>query len=179
LKQRPIVEAVKYFLRLVTGITVAFILVMWVYALFFASKDSINKFSDRQWAAKAQQRCLLAIEERKQLADYRIVDSLGTDALGERADLVDKATDTIERFVLEFRKTLPTDPKGIALVTLWLNDYEIYIGDRRSFANDLRSGVNKQFSETSIEGLPLSEKIATFAADNEMKFCKPPIDLSL
>jgi hypothetical protein len=64
-------------------------------------------------------------------------------------------------------------------VTLWLNDYEIYIGDRRSFANDLRSGVNKQFSETSIEGLPLSEKIATFAADNEMKFCKPPIDLSL
>ncbi len=169
----------KFLLRAITGFAVAFIVVMWIYALFFASKDSINRFSDRQWAAKAQARCLLAIEERKQLADYRIVDSLGVDALNERANLVDKATDTIERFVLEFRESLPSDPKGLALVPLWLDDYETYIGDRRSFANDLRSGINEQFSETSVDGLPLSEKIATFAADNEMKFCKPPIDLSL
>ena len=36
-----------------------------------------------------------------------------------------------------------------------------------------------EVAETPIAGLPISEKIATFAADNEMSFCKPPIDLSI
>jgi hypothetical protein len=73
----------------------------------------------------------------------------------------------------------PSDEKGISIVGLWLDDYEIYIADRRSFADDLRAGINLQFSETPIKGLPISEKIATFAADNEMSFCKPPLDLSI
>ena len=152
---------------------------MWVYALFFASRVSINKFEDRDWATAAQSRCLIAREERKQLSDYRIVNQMGVDALKERAELIDRATDTIERFVVEFRESLPTDPKGIELVGLWLDDYQIYIADRRAFADDLRIGVNNQFAETPLEGLPISEKIATFAADNEMSFCKPPIDLSI
>jgi hypothetical protein len=29
------------------------------------------------------------------------------------------------------------------------------------------------------EGLPISEKISTFAADNQMLSCKAPIDLSV
>ncbi len=169
----------KYILRTFLATTVALIVVMWIYALFFASKDSVNKFGDRDWAATAQARCLLAREERAQLSDYRIVNQLGIDVLKERADLIDMATDTIERFIVEFRASLPTDPKGIEIVGLWLDDYEIYINDRRDFANDLRIDVNTQFTETPLDGLPISEKIATFAADNEMSYCKPPIDLSI
>ena len=169
----------KYILRTFLATTVALIVVMWIYALFFASKDSVNKFGDRDWAATAQARCLLAREERAQLSDYRIVNQLGIDVLKERADLIDMATDTIERFIVEFRASLPTDPKGIEIVGLWLDDYEIYINDRRDFANDLRIDVNTQFAETPLDGLPISEKIATFAADNEMSYCKPPIDLSI
>lgn len=152
---------------------------MWIYGLFFASKESINKFNDRQWAQNAQARCLVAVQQRLDLADYRLVDDLGADAFTQRAAIVDRATDTIASFVNEFRLTLPTDAKGIELVGRWLDDYEIYISDRRSFANDLRNGLNLQFSETPLKGLPLSEKIATFAADNEMSNCKPPRDLSI
>ncbi len=152
---------------------------MWIYAFFFASKQSINKFGDRTWAKNAQSRCLIAIKERKQLSDYRVVGDLGVNALAERAQLIDYATDTIERFVVEFRSSLPTDSKGIELVGLWLDDYMIYIADRRSFADELRHGINQPFSETPLEGLPISEKLATFATDNEMSFCKPPIDLSI
>jgi len=152
---------------------------MWIYGLFFASKESINKFNDRQWAQNAQARCLVAAQQRLDLADYRLVDDLGTDALTQRAVIVDRATDTIASFVSEFRQALPTSPKGIELVGRWLDDYEIYISDRRSFADDLRNGLNLQFSETPLKGLPLSEKIATFAADNEMSYCKPPRDLSI
>jgi hypothetical protein len=166
----------KFVLRAIVATAIVLIIAMWVYALFFASKVSVNKFEDRNWAVRAQERCLVAREERKSLSDYRVVDSLGKDALAERADLIDLATDTIEK---EFRRALPSDPKGRELVGLWLDDYEIYIADRREFANNLRAGINERFSETPIEGLPISEKIATFAADNEMSYCKPPIDLSI
>jgi hypothetical protein len=169
----------KFVLRAIVATAIVLIIAMWVYALFFASKVSVNKFEDRNWAVRAQERCLVAREERKILSDYRVVDSLGKDALAERADLIDLATDTIENFVKEFRRALPSDPKGRELVGLWLDDYEIYIADRREFANNLRAGINERFSETPIEGLPISEKIATFAADNEMSYCKPPIDLSI
>lgn len=152
---------------------------MWIYGLFFASKESINKFNDRQWAQNAQARCLIAAQQRLDFADYRLVDDLGTDALTQRAVIVDKATDTIASFVNEFRHSLPADAKGVELVGRWLDDYEIYISDRRSFANDLRDGLNLQFSETPLKGLPLSEKIATFAEDNQMSYCKPPRDLSI
>ena len=117
--------------------------------------------------------------DRKALADYRIVNDLGATALAERAAIIDRATDTIEDFVKEFRVDLPSDPKGKAIVSLWLDDYQIYIADRRTFTDDLRNGINKRFAETPLQGLPISEKIATFAADNEMSYCKPPIDLSL
>ena len=160
-------------------VVIASICAMWIYGLFFASKQAVNKFDDRIWSEKAQSRCLIAEQQRVELADYRIVDDLGADAIAERAMIVDKATDTIESFVKEFRVNLPTDAKGIAIVGLWLDDYEIYIADRRSFADDLRNDINLQFSETAIKGLPISEKIATFAADNEMSFCKPPLDLSI
>ncbi|MFM8777629.1 MAG: hypothetical protein ACKOEH_12250, partial [Actinomycetota bacterium] len=85
------------------GIVILLIVAMWVYALFFATKESVNKFEDRQWAARAQERCSLSQQERKDLADYRIVDDLGPNALAERSMLVDKATDTLQRFVDEFR----------------------------------------------------------------------------
>ena len=169
----------KFVLRAIVATAIVLIIAMWVYALFFASKVSVNKFEDRNWAVRAQERCLVAREERKSLSDYRVVDSLGKDALAERADLIDLATDTIENFVKEFRLTLPSDPKGRELVGLWLDDYVIYIADRREFSNSLRAGINERFSETPIEGLPISEKIATFANDNEMSYCKPPIDLSI
>ena len=158
---------------------IALIAAMWIYGLFFASKEAVNKFADRQWAQDAQARCLIAEQQRLDLADYRLVDDLGVDAISQRAAIVDKATDTIESFVKEFRLKLPSDDKGISIVGLWLDDYEIYIADRRSFADDLRAGINLRFSETPIKGLPISEKIATFAADNEMPFCKPLLDLSI
>ena len=169
----------RLFVRGLLVVVIALITSMWVYGLFFASKQVVNKFEDTQWAVRAQARCLIAEQQRIELADYRLVDNLGTDAIAQRASLVDKATDTIESFVEEFRKSLPSDPKGIAIVTLWLDDYEIYIADRRSFADDLRNGINLQFSETPIKGLPISEKISTFAADNRMSNCKPPLDLSI
>ena len=85
-------------------VVVALICAMWVYGLFFASKQAVNRFEDQDWARNAQARCLVSEQQRIALADYRIIDDLGIDATAQRATIVDKATNTIESFVKEFRK---------------------------------------------------------------------------
>ena len=152
---------------------------MWIYALFFASKESINKIGDESWKANAQQICAVSEKERLSLIDLRKVKDSGDNALAERAQIIDKATDSLERAVNSLAALSVSDSKGQALVPLWLSDYRTHIQDRREYADDLRTGVNEPFSETVTEGLPISEKIATFAADNAAPSCAPPIDLSV
>ncbi|NDG10782.1 MAG: hypothetical protein EB111_02880 [Actinobacteria bacterium] len=164
---------------LILSVVCAAIAAMWVYALFFASKEAVNKIGDEAWTQRADARCLVAKNERLALADYRLIDEAGPQALAGRATLVDRATDTIERMLQDIRETLPNDEKGQALIPLWIADYDTYVADRRAYAERLRAGDNSPFSETTTEGLPLSEKIATFAGDNRMKNCAPPIDLSV
>jgi hypothetical protein len=62
---------------------------------------------------------------------------------------------------------------------MWLDEYEQHVADRREYATQLRDGNNAPFSETTFEGLPLAERLATFAGDNRMPACAPPIDLSV
>ncbi|NBU06381.1 MAG: hypothetical protein EBT38_01545 [Acidimicrobiia bacterium] len=164
---------------LILSVVCAAIAAMWVYALFFASKEAVNKIGDEAWTQRADARCLVAKNERLALADYRLIDEAGPQALAGRATLVDRATDTIERMLQDIRETPPNDEKGQALIPLWIADYDTYVADRRAYAERLRAGDNSPFSETTTEGLPLSEKIATFAGDNRMKNCAPPIDLSV
>ena len=152
---------------------------MWIYGLGFASKESINKIGDEAWKVRSEKICLVSEKERMALIDLRKVKDSGANALAERAQIIDKATDSLERAVNELAGLNVTDPKGQALVPLWLADYRTHISDRRAYTQDLREGVNEPFSETVTEGLPLSEKIATFAADNAIPSCAPPIDLSV
>jgi hypothetical protein len=152
---------------------------MWVYAFFFASKEAVNKIGDEAWTRRAEARCQLAEQERIALADYRLINDPETGGLAARAELVDNATDTLTRMLDDLRATTPTDAKGQALIPIWLADYDTYIADRRAYADQLRRGDNSPFSESTFEGLPLAERIATFAGDNRMPNCSPPIDLSV
>ncbi|MGA1260328.1 MAG: hypothetical protein ACO309_08980, partial [Ilumatobacteraceae bacterium] len=101
------------------------------------------------------------------------------DGLRQRADLVDRATDTLEAMIRSLKADQPADEKGRAIVPLWIAEYERYVDDRRSYAQRLRTGDNAPFSESTFEGLPLAERLATFAGDNRMPACAPPIDLSV
>jgi hypothetical protein len=168
----------RLFARVILSLVVGLIAVMWVYALFFASREAVNKIGDEGWAVRADARCLVAKNERLALADYRTVTDPLTGGLAARAALVDQATDTIESMLRDLRASEPSDEKGQAIVPLWLADYDTYIGDRRAYADQLRRGDNSPFSESTFEGLPLGERISTFAGDNRMRNCATPLDLS-
>jgi hypothetical protein len=166
------------FTRLVVLAFVVSIAAMWVYGLFFASKESINKINDREWAARAQSICEQARTERLALTDLRRLDEVGPGALAGRAELVDQATDIVTRMLDELVAVRPSDAKGQALIPMWEAEYRTYLQDRREYADQLRSGLNRPFAETQSQGLPLSERLETFAGDNEMPTCSPPRDLT-
>jgi hypothetical protein len=165
--------------RTVIGTCIIGLIAMWIYAFGFASKESVNKIEDQAWADRAEGICNQAESERLALADLRQISDAGLNALTERAAIIDKATDTLENAINAISTVGPTDAKGKAIVPLWISDYRQLIVDRREYADQLRSGENVPFSETMIEGLPISEKISTFAADNRMSSCKVPMDLSI
>jgi hypothetical protein len=96
-----------------------------------------------------------------------------------RADLVDRATDSLEQMLNDIEADPPSTEKGLALVPKWIADYRIYIEDRRDYANELRTGQLTTFSETLVEDVPVSERIGKFARENEMRACQAPFDLIL
>ena len=152
---------------------------MWIYAFVFSSREAVNKIADENWQARAEEICSRANVERSALADYRLIEDAGSDALTQRAEIVDEATAIIASMIDSIESVPPVDAKGLALVPQWISDYKTYIQDRYDYTARLREGINDPFSETMIDGLPLSEKISTFAADNRMPACKAPIDLSV
>ena len=164
----------RYVLLAVVGLFAAF----WIWALFFASKEAVNKIGDRAWAARAQDICAAAKAQRLELTDLRRVEEDDLAMLAERADIVDRATDIVERMLDDVTAAQPSDPKGRAIVPQWAADYRMYIEDRRQFADDLRAGKSGAFAETAVDGIPISDKLAVFAGDNRMPDCGPPIDLA-
>ncbi len=166
-------------LKGVVALSILGLLAMWIYAFGFASKESVNKIGDTVWTQNAESICKKAADKRMQLVDTRQISDAGPDALLERAKIVDLATDTLEEALKSIAQLQVSDEKGMAIVPLWLLDYQQLVKDRREYASMLRSGVNKPFSETMVDGLPISEKISTFAADNRMSSCKAPMDLSI
>ena len=169
----------RFISRFVIGTCIVGLIAMWIYAFGFASKESVNKIGDQTWTSRAEEICSKAEEQRLALVDLRQISDAGVNALTERAALIDKATDTLEKAVNAISTVAPTDAKGKAIVPLWITDYRQLIVDRRDYANQLRAGENVPFSETMVEGLPISEKVSTFAVDNRMSSCKVPMDLSI
>jgi hypothetical protein len=151
--------------------------VFWVWALFFASKEAINKIEDGAWTARAESICAEASERREALADFRRIDPSDAAMLAERGDLIDRTTDILEVMLNEVMSAPLTGDKAQAIVPLWAEEYRTYIGNRRVYAAEVRNGSNDVFREAEAGGIPISQRLTVFANDNQMTSCAPPRDL--
>jgi len=140
----------------------------WIWALFFASKEAVNKIDDRAWAERAQQIC---VDVDAQLA---VLDRQTSTDLEVRADLVVASTDLLATMLDDLEEVEPTDDKGREIVPLWIADYRRLLQDRYRYAERLRAGNDVPFTETAVDGVPITERLETFAGDNEMPSCAPP-----
>ena len=69
----------------------------------------------------------------------------------------------------------PTDAKGQAIVPAWEADYRILLTDRYRYADDARARARTGRSpRPPSQSVPVTERIETFAGDNEMPSCAPP-----
>jgi hypothetical protein len=166
------------FWRSVILVSVAGFAAFWAWALFFASKEAVNKIDDRAWAERAEHICAAAQAERDELIDERRLDPDDPAMLAERGAIVDEATAIVESMLDDVVAEPPDDDKGQALVPQWEADYRTYLDNRREFTALLRAGENEPFRETAVDGIPISEKLEQFAGDNEMPSCAPPHDLA-
>lgn len=151
--------------------------VFWIWALFFASKESINRIEDRAWAERAEEICDQARSEREALADYREMVRGDEAMLAERAGLIDQATEIVEGSLDEVVAVEPDDAKGQEIVPQWEADFRQYLEDRRAYTDRLRAGEDVAFSQTAIDGIPITERLERFANDNDMPACAPPSDI--
>lgn len=160
----------------VVSLTIA---AFWVWALFFPPKQSVARLDDVAWTERAEAICRQANLDRNELADTRRIDDVGEGALAERADLIDRATDIVERMLDDVMAVVPSGSDDIALADTWAGYYRTWLGDRREYTEVLRAGDNPPFPETTIEGAPISEFINDFTIANRMKACSSPADLAV
>lgn len=149
----------------------------WTWALFFASKEAVNKIDDRAWAERAEAICVRAEADREALADYRRLDPADPAMMVERAELIDRSTDVLEAMLDDVMAVQPADDKGRSLVPMWESEYRDYLASRRDHADVVRGGSNRAFLEPDGGGIPISQRLSVFATDNEMPTCGPPRDL--
>jgi hypothetical protein len=168
---------VRLFARLTIIIACVAMAAMWVYAFGFSPRESINKIYDEAWASQAEARCTQAREQRAELSDLSTFNVNDTVALAKRADIIEQANTSLKSMIDDIEKISVSNDKGRALVPLWLADYRTYLDDRADYVALLRSGTFNRFSETQVEGVPISERIGKFAKDNEIRACIPPFDL--
>lgn len=142
----------------------------WIWALFFASKEAVNKIDDRAWAERAEEICAPVRQQ------FRELDLERTEDLNGRADLVDRGTALLDQMLTDMMVVPPSDPKGQEIVPLWVADYRSLLDRRVEYANELRAGIDEPFTEPTAPGtsIPVTEKLETFAGDNEMPSCSPP-----
>lgn len=173
-------EPRRWWVRILIIILGVGMLAMWTWALFFASREGVNRIEDREWVEASEQICQATAEEREQLADFTDIREATPDMIYHRADLIEQATDQLTVMIDQIDALPLTGDKGLAIVPDWIADYRQYIVDRHHHVDELRAtGENLRFFETGTdEGIPLSEKIATFATDNAMPTCAPPLDLN-
>lgn len=168
-----------YLARTAIAVFVVGTTAFWFWALFLTDIEGANWVGDRDWAARTEARCQVAQSQRAELADFSLIDENGSDALRKRAAIIDRSNVIMTDMVDQIAADPPSDDKGKAISQMWITDYRTYLQDRRDYADGLRTtSENLPFTETPTEeNIPTSERLSTFATDNQMPSCAAPNDL--
>lgn len=159
------------------ALAVLFIAWMWFFAFVLAPRESANNIKDEAWSGRSEATCREAFDERVSLADLSRINPKDRAAVLRKAEIIAKATDSLEKMLDSLAADAPSTAKGRELVPEWVNDYRTYLQDRRDYVDTLRTGELVEFSESLVEGIPITERLGKFARENHMDSCQPPRDL--
>ena len=163
----------RFVVRTLVGLLAVAMVVLWVYAFLLAPSGNPDRLQDRSWPEAAQERCLEA---------RAVIDTLPSAAQAtspaDRADDLDLATDVLVAMVADLAAFLG----GIDdahLIGMWLDDWEVYLSDRRVHATRLRiEGDVKPLLTALPSGTgSVLKRMNGFARVNDMEACLDPGDV--
>jgi len=155
---------------------------MWIYYFFFATDEGVYQLQDKSWRVAAEQVCSAASAEREALTDTSdgYIANPTDEQMVQRADIVDKATDILER-MLDDLVAIPVDNEDDATrVDFFADNYRIVLADRRRYTASLRRFELVPYSETVVGGGPVTNVVLDFTAGvkgNDVPECSPPGEL--
>jgi hypothetical protein len=155
------------------------IVAMWVYAFAFAPREGVYLVTDDSWRASAEEICAVAEARRDALADTDggYIDQPTPAQMAQRAEIVDQATDIVEEMLDDVVALPLSGDKDQLRVEVFAEHYRTLIADRRAYAEDLRTGENRAFHESMVEGGPVANVLTDFTSGNDIDSCAPPFDL--
>lgn len=141
--------------------------------IWFFGDENPDRLQDREWVADAEARCVETREALDQLPQARDAADMA-----DRADQIEASTAVLAVMVADLRAAAPTGDDG-ELVVLWLDSWEVYLGDRLAHANALRAGEDRQFRVTvdPERGDGVDALLDAFADRNRMPSCGDPLDI--
>lgn len=142
-----------------------------------ASVSHPDEFDDATFIEQAESLC-----SKRQAIITSIPNGATAEDAIERSGLVQQGTRQLELMVSELHELAemspPTDPKGAEILPLWLADYEIYLNDRRVYADILATGEDPPFLISgNATGDRVTDGLTTFAEVNNMRSCGPSGDV--
>ena len=175
--------------RWLGGLFVVGSFVFWAWAFSpWARTENPARLDDREFAQWADQRCAEAQTAIEALPTARQAASRE-----DRADQVDRGTAEVESLVDDLRMraqvSLATSTEGDGppdadLVRAWLDDWDVYVSDRRSHSDRLRTADDdtpdrelRFLLVDMTEGSTYTERMDGFSRLNNMDNCQIPGDI--
>ena len=154
--------------------------VMWVYALFFAPRTSLDRVPDQAWTTSAQAICTdvrTRIDALPAARTFRTIEPLA-EALRQRAAVLAQANALLAEELASLRSLVPADATTAKLTAEWLTDWDAYLADRQFHVGELNAGRDVPFKESTYKEAPISNRMNEFAGVNRMARCGAPYDLA-
>lgn len=161
----------------------------WVYVLFIYDPGlMIDELADRTFPDQAEVVCAAAKEELELLPRAELAASAD-----ERASVVARTNVILNGMIADLRPLTPVAPPVIpndaenerarresAAVSEWLDDWQVYIGNRERYVENLRLDDEARFLESTkgSDTKGITRAINSFAQVNRMGSCTTPADLS-
>lgn len=162
-------------------VVVASFVVIWGYVLWLTfvegRAEPRDRLDDERFTEAAEDTCA---PSAARFASLPLASEVDTPE--ERADLLDEATDELERMVERLEGVVPPrDAEEARAVSRWLADYRTLVQDRRDYAAAQRDPSHPRYDQpfvvTDRGGFQVDVLIEDFAHVNRMESCEPPDDV--
>jgi hypothetical protein len=161
--------------RALLALVLAAIAAMWIYAFAFAPRQGVNLVEDPAWVQRAEATCTAYADQLEPLIfRERVTEANKAETLPRFVAQLDQAVPLLEQMIADLDAIPRASERSATLVPQWLADYRLFVNDLAQWREQLRAGRVVQFGVTRAPGgIPIDEKLATFATENKIKSCQP------